>query len=71
MFETMNFLFEYKGWHFEWDSEKEAPNIQAHPGINFERAAIFFRDRRICNPSASFCGGAFLSSSASAFGSSE
>ena len=39
----MNVLFEYKGWHFEWDSEKEAKNIREH-GVTFERAAISFRD---------------------------
>ena len=39
----MNVLFEHKGWHFEWDSEKDAENIKKH-GINFESAAISFRD---------------------------
>src|SRR5258706_11381296 len=39
----MNVFFEYKAWHFEWDSEKESANIKKH-GVNFDRAAIFFRD---------------------------
>jgi uncharacterized DUF497 family protein len=39
----MSVFFEYKGWHFEWDSEKEAKNIRVH-GINFKHAAKFFRD---------------------------
>jgi uncharacterized DUF497 family protein len=39
----MSVFFEYKGWHFEWDSEKESKNIREH-GINFKRAAKFFRD---------------------------
>jgi uncharacterized DUF497 family protein len=40
---TMNVFFEYKGWYFEWDSQKEARNIERH-GVSFERAAISFRD---------------------------
>jgi len=40
---SMSVFFEYKGWHFEWDSEKEAKNIRVH-GINFKHAAKFFRD---------------------------
>lgn len=43
MIETMNVIFKYKGWHFEWDSTKEVENIRKH-SINFECAAKFFRD---------------------------
>jgi uncharacterized DUF497 family protein len=39
----MNVVFEYKDCYFEWDSEKDAANIQKH-GINFKRAAVFFCD---------------------------
>lgn len=39
----MNVPFEYKGWCFEWDSEKDAANIKRH-GISFKRAAKSFRD---------------------------
>jgi len=39
----MKVPFEYKGWHFEWDSTKEAKNVREH-GVTFERAAISFRD---------------------------
>ena len=39
----MTVFFEYKGWNFEWDSEKDATNIQKH-GVSFSEAATFFRD---------------------------
>ena len=38
----MDVFFKYKGWCFEWDSEKDAANIQKHHGISFEHAAICF-----------------------------
>ncbi len=36
-------FFEYKGWHFEWGSEKDDKNFKER-GISFKQAAIFFRD---------------------------
>src|ERR1700723_3391789 len=51
----MNVPFKYKGWHFEWDSEKDAANIQKH-GISFEQAAVFFRDgESIMDPDYKHC----------------
>jgi uncharacterized DUF497 family protein len=51
----MNVFFEYKGWYFEWDSEKAAKNIKEH-GISFEQAAIFFRDgESISEPDYKHC----------------
>ena len=51
----MNVFFEYKGWYFEWDSEKAAENFKEH-GISFEQAAIFFRDgESIIEPDYKHC----------------
>lgn len=40
---SMDVFFEYKRWHFEWDSKKETKNIEDH-NVNFRDAAITFRD---------------------------